>query len=307
MGTNTDLPELYLLKPGDTAARQLTSLNTEILSGKTIAETESFRFVSNDNKFEVEAFLTKPLGLTATSKHPLIVNIHGGPHGQNGPAFNFKNQVYAGAGFAVLQINYRGSTGYGQKFADAVFGDQDGNEGQDILYGVNAAVRRYLWIDRERMGIEGVSYGGQLSDWLITQTNEFKAAIPTAGISNLISYNYMTYYNQYEEMEFGQFFHQGRLMDEAWERSALKHVAAAHTPTMLVHGENDPDVPIAEAEQFFVALKDVGVDTIFVRYPREGHGLHETKHIVDWIDRSLAWYQDHFPKPGSETHTNVQP
>jgi dipeptidyl aminopeptidase/acylaminoacyl peptidase len=108
-------------------------------------------------------------------------------------------------------------------------------------------------------------------------------------------------------MEFGQFFHQGRLMDDAWERSALKHVANAHTPTMLVHGENDPDVPIAEAEQYFVALKDVGVDTIFVRYPREGHGLQETKHIVDWIDRSVTWYKDHFPKAGSESVTNVQP
>ncbi|HEX4232254.1 MAG TPA: prolyl oligopeptidase family serine peptidase [Bryobacteraceae bacterium] len=89
-----------------------------------------------------------------------------------------------------------------------------------MLYCVSAAVRRYLWIDRDRMGIQGVSYGGQLSDWLITQTNEFKAAIPIAGICSLISYNYMTYYNQYEEMEFGQFLTQGRLMDEAWERSA---------------------------------------------------------------------------------------
>ena len=239
----------------------------------TIAEVEAFTFVSNDNKFEVEAFLTKPVGMTATSKHPLIVVIHGGPHGQKGPAFNFKNQVYAAHGWAMLKVNYRGSTGYGQEFADAVFGDQDGNEGQDVLYGVSAAVRRYLWIDRERLGIEGVSYGGQLSDWLITQTNEFKAAIPTAGITNLISYNYMTYYNQYEQMEFGQFLHQGNLMDVAWERSALKHVAAAHTPTMIMHGENDNDVPIAEAEQFYIALKDVGVETVFVRYPREGHGL----------------------------------
>jgi dipeptidyl aminopeptidase/acylaminoacyl peptidase len=306
LSTPGDLAELYL-KAAAHDGVQLTSLNSDVLQGKSIAEVESFRFISNDNKYEIEAFLTKPVGLTAGSKHPLIVNIHGGPHGQNGPAFNFKDQAYAALGWAVLQINYRGSTGYGQKFADAIFGDQDGNEGQDILYGVSAAVRRYLWIDRERMGIEGVSYGGQLSDWLITQTNEFKAAIPTAGISNLISYNYMTYYNQYEEMEFGQFFHQGKLMDDAWERSALKHVANAHTPTMLVHGENDPDVPIAEAEQYFVALKDVGVDTVFVRYPREGHGLHETKHIVDWIDRSVMWYQNHFPKAGSETLTNVQP
>ena len=301
-----DMPELFL-KSGAAAARKLTDLNAEILKGTRLGEVESFRFISNDNKWEVEAFLTKPLGMTATSKHPLIVNIHGGPHGQNGPSFNFKNQVYAARGWATLNVNFRGSTGYGQEFADAVFGDQNGNEGQDVLYGVSAAVRRYLWIDRERMGIEGVSYGGQLTDWLITQTNEFKAAVPIAGISNLISYNYMTYYNQYEEMEFGQFLHQGNLMDFAWERSALKHVAAAHTPTMLMHGENDNDVPIAEAEQFFIALKDVGTEAIFVRYPREGHGLSETGHVIDSIDRCMAWYEKHFPKPGAEGITNVQP
>jgi len=301
-----DTSELYL-KSGNGAPRKLTDLNTQVLAGKQLAEVESFTFISNDNKYEVEAFLTKPLGMTANSKHPLIVNIHGGPHGQNGPAFNFKNQVYAAHGWATLNVNYRGSTGYGQKFADAVFDDQNGNEGQDVLYGVSATVRRNPWIDRERMGIEGVSYGGQLTDWLITQTNEFKAAVPIAGISNLVSYNYMTYYNQYEEMEFGQFLHQSNLMDVAWERSALKHVAAAHTPTMLMHGENDNDVPIAEAEQFFIALKDVGTEAIFVRYPREGHGLSETGHNIDSIDRCIAWYEKHFPKPGAEGVTNVQP
>jgi dipeptidyl aminopeptidase/acylaminoacyl peptidase len=301
-----DPSELYV-KSGSAVPRKLTDLNAELLAGKKIADVESFTFISNDNKYEVEAFLTKPLGTTATSKYPLIVNIHGGPHGQNGPAFNFKNQVYAGRGWATLNVNYRGSTGYGQKFADAVFGDQNGNEGQDVLYGVSAAVRRYPWIDRERLGIEGVSYGGQLTDWLITQTNEFKAAVPIAGISNLVSYNYMTYYNQYEEMEFGQFLHQGNLMDVAWERSALKHVAAAHTPTMLMHGENDNDVPIAEAEQFFIALRDVGTEAVFVRYPREGHGLAETKHNIDSIDRCIAWYEKHFPKPSTEGITNVQP
>ena len=301
-----DLSELYV-KSGSGAPRKLTDLNAQLLAGKQIAEVESFTFVSNDNKYEVEAFLTRPLGMTVTSKHPMIVNIHGGPHGQNGPAFSFKNQVYAAHGWATLNVNYRGSTGYGQRFADAVFGDQNGNEGQDVLYGVSAAVRRNPWVDRERLGIEGVSYGGQLTDWLITQTNEFKAAVPIAGISNLVSYNYMTYYNQYEEMEFGQFLHQGNLMDVAWERSALKHVAAAHTPTMLMHGENDNDVPIAEAEQFFIALKDVGTESIFVRYPREGHGLSETGHNIDSMNRCIAWYEKHFPKPGAEGITNVQP
>jgi dipeptidyl aminopeptidase/acylaminoacyl peptidase len=301
-----DAAELFY-QAGSAAPRRLTDLNHGLLEGKTIAPVEPFSFASNDNKFQVEAFLTQPVAMAPGGKYPMIVVIHGGPHGSNGPAFNFRNQVYAGHGFAVLNVNYRGSTSYGQKFSDAVFGDQDGNEGQDVLYGVSAAVRRYLWIDRERLGIEGVSYGGQLTDWLITQTNEFKAAIPTAGITNLVSYNYMTYYNQYEEMEFGQFLHQGNLMDVAWERSALKHVAAAHTPTLILHGENDNDVPIAEAEQFFVALKDVGVETVLVRYPREGHGLAETKHQIDSMDRSMAWYEKHFPKAGQEGVTNVQP
>ena len=304
--TLRDAAQLYY-KSGAAASRKLTDLNHELLADRSIAEVESFTFVSNDNRFDVEAFLTKPIGMTATSRHPLIVVIHGGPHGANGPGFNFKNQIYAAHGYAVLNVNYRGSTSYGQKFSDAVFGDQDGNEGQDILYGVSAAVRRYLWIDRERLGIEGVSYGGQLTDWLITQTNEFKAAIPTAGIANLVSYNYMTYYNQYEEMEFGQFLHQGNLMDVAWERSAMKHIGAAHTPTLIIHGENDNDVPIAEAEQLFIALKDVGVDTVFLRYPREGHGLSEVKHQIDATDRSITWYEKHFPKPGDEGVTNVQP
>jgi dipeptidyl aminopeptidase/acylaminoacyl peptidase len=303
----SDAGELYFKSGPSAAPRKLTDLNHELLANKTIASVEPFTFISNDNRFEVEAFLTTPVGMTETSKHPMIVVIHGGPHGANGPAFNFKNQVYAGRGFAVLNVNYRGSTSYGQKFADAVFADQNGNEAQDVLYGVSAAVRRYLWIDRDRLGIEGVSYGGQLTDWLITQTNEFKAAIPTAGISNLVSYNYMTYYNQYEEMEFGQFLHQGNLMDLAWERSALKHIAAAHTPTLILHGENDNDVPIAEAEQLFIALKDLGVETVFVRYPREGHGLSETKHQMDAMDRSIAWYEKHFPKAGEGRATNVQP
>lgn len=277
-------------------ARQLTNLNREALSGVDIAPVQNFTFMAADFKFEIEAFLTLPLGRSADSRHPMIVIIHGGPHGQQGPAFNFKSQFYAGRGYATLQVNFRGSTGYGQKFADAVFADQNGQEGMDVLYGVSAALRRNPWIDPARLGVEGNSYGGQLSSWLITQTSIFKAAIPSAAITNIISYNYMTYYNQYEEMEWGMRPHQGNLMDVLWERSALKHVAKVKTPTMMVHGENDNDVPIAEAEQFYIALRDVGVDAILVRYPREGHGVREPKHNVDLMDRSVAWYEKNFAK-----------
>ena len=288
-----DLAQLYV-RDASATSRKLTDLNADVLGGMELAQVESFTFLSNDFGFEVEAFLTRPVGMTEGSIHPLIVSIHGGPHWFRGPGFDFSSQVYAGRGWATLAVNYRGSTGYGQRFADAVFRDQNGDEAMDVLYGVSAAVRRNLWIDRDRMGIEGASYGGQLSAWLITQTNIFKAAIPLAGITNLVSYNYMTYYNQYEEMEWGARPHQDNLMEKLWERSALKCVAQVRTPTLLVHGENDNDVPIAESEQFYIALKDVGVETVFVRYPREGHGLREPKHIVDLIDRSIRWYEAHW-------------
>jgi dipeptidyl aminopeptidase/acylaminoacyl peptidase len=292
----SDLAQLFVVNgaPG-AAARKVTDLNTAVLGGKRVAEVEAFTFVSNDNKFEVEAFLTRPVGFQPSSKYPLIVNIHGGPHGQQGPGFVFKNQVYAARGWASLMVNYRGSTGYGQAFADAVFGDQNGNEAQDVLYGVSAAMRRYPWIDRDRLAVEGTSYGGQLSTWLITQTNIFKAAIPTAAITNLISYNYTTYYNQYEAMTWGVYPHQGDLMDTLLQRSSIRHVAKAHTPTMMVHGEHDNDVPIEEAEQFYIGLHDVGTEAVMVRYPREGHGIRESKHNVDFIDRSIRWYEKHFP------------
>jgi dipeptidyl aminopeptidase/acylaminoacyl peptidase len=289
-----DLAQLHLLA-GD-ERNPLTNLNAAVLTGKTIAEVEPFTFVSNDNRFNIEAFLTRPVGQTPDSKHPMIVMIHGGPHGQQGPAFNFQSQIYAARGWATLMVNYRGSTGYGQAFTDAIFRDQNGDEAQDVLYAVNAAIRRNPWIDRDQLGIEGGSYGGQLTAWLITQTHIFKAAIPNRAITNLVSYNYMTYYNQYEEMEFGLRPHQANLMDELWKRSPLRYVAQVKTPTLLIHGENDNDVPIAEAEQFFIALKDVGVETAMLRYPREGHGLREPKHIVDSIDRSIVWYEQHFPK-----------
>jgi dipeptidyl aminopeptidase/acylaminoacyl peptidase len=297
--SSTDLPQLYLKGPGGDS-RALTDLNRDVLGTKEIAKVEAFTFRSFDGK-EVEAFLTHPLGRTARSKHPLIAVIKGGPHGQDGPSFDYRTQVYANHGWASIKVNYRGSTGYGQAFADAIFGDQDGGEAKDVIYAVEAAVRRYEWIDPERLGLQGGSYGGQLSMWIVTQTNRFKAAIPMYGICNLLSLNYMAYYHDYLAVEFGAFPHQDNLMDVLWERSALKHVAKVKTPVMLVHGENDNDVPIAESEQFYIALKDVGVDTILVRYPREGHGIREIGHQVDLIERSIDWYERHFAPVATTT------
>ena len=288
-------PDLYVQRTSG-GPQQLTTVNKDLFARKKVAPVEAFTFKSFDG-LEVEAFLTKPADLeTATpASHPMIVMIHGGPHGQQGAIFNHKAQVYAARGYAALMVNYRGSTGYGQKFADAIFKDQNGGEAKDVLAAVDAAIAKYPWIDPQRLGVEGGSYGGQLTNWLITQTPRFKAAVPSASISNLVTQNYLSYYHDYLAVEFGAYPHADeKIMDLLWQRSAIRYVSNVKTPVMFIHGDNDNNVNIAEAEQFFIALKDAGVETVMLRYPREGHGLRESTHIVDSIDRSIEWYQRHF-------------
>jgi dipeptidyl aminopeptidase/acylaminoacyl peptidase len=280
----------------------LTTLNRELLTGRQIAAVDAFTFTNEG--LEVEAFLTTPAAARAARPGtvPLIVMMHGGPHGQQGPAFNQKAQVYAGLGWATLMVNYRGSTGYGQAFADAIFRDQNGAEARDVLAGVDAALARYPFLDRARMGLEGGSYGGQLANWIVTRTARFRAAIPSAGISNLVTQNYLAYYHDYLAVEYGAFPHERAradaderlVIDMLWERSPIRYANQVKTPVLFIHGENDNDVPIEEAEQFYIALHDVGVETVMVRYPREGHGLRETRHVADALERSIAWYKKHF-------------
>jgi dipeptidyl aminopeptidase/acylaminoacyl peptidase len=277
--------------PGATPrAQKLVTLNAGLLHDREVAPVEALAF-TGPGGVAVEAFVTLPLGRSATSRHPLIAIVHGGPHGQQGPAFNARAQVYAGLGWASIMVNYRGSTGYGQKHADAIFGDQNGAEADDVVAGIDAALAKYAWLDGDRLGIEGGSYGGQLANWLVTRTDRFKASIPSAGISNLVSFHYMAYYHDYLPVEYGRYPHEGGLVDQLWDRSPLKYAFKVRTPTMFLHGENDNDVPIAESEQFFIALHEVGVPTRLVRYPREGHGLREPAHVIDALERSIAWYR----------------
>jgi dipeptidyl aminopeptidase/acylaminoacyl peptidase len=300
MATPGGPAELYVRRAQGDAA--ITSLNKDVLGAKTVAEVEAFSFPSFDRR-DIEAFLTRPARLDPAVKHPMIVMIHGGPHGQQGPNFNHRSQVYAARGWATLQVNYRGSTGYGQAFSNAIARDQNGGEAKDVLAAVDEALKRYSWIDANRLGVEGGSYGGQLSNWLVTQTDRFKAAVPAASISNLVSHNYMSVYHDYLEQEYDGKPHTGGIMDMLWQRSAIRYVNQVKTPVMFIHGDNDMLVNPAEIEQFYIALKDVGVETIMVRYPREGHGMRESKHLADVIERSIAWYDRHF-KAAARATTN---
>jgi dipeptidyl aminopeptidase/acylaminoacyl peptidase len=295
MTTPTDLAQLYRLSPGREAVR-LSNLNDGLLAKKRLATVEAFTFKSYDER-EIEAFLTVPAGVGGSSarhSHPMIVAIHGGPHGQQGPGFVTKAQIYAAQGYAVLMVNYRGSTGYGQAFANAIARDQNGGEAMDVMRAVDAAIERHSWIDPERLGIEGGSYGGQLTNWIITQTPRFKAAIPWASISNLVSHNYMSVYHDYLEQEYFGKPHTAGIMDMLWLRSPLRFVHQVRTPVLLSHGDNDLLVNPAEIEQYFTALHDVGVEAVMLRYPREGHGMRESQNQVDFAQRSIDWYEKHF-------------
>jgi dipeptidyl aminopeptidase/acylaminoacyl peptidase len=282
--------------------RALTSVNAALLQARPLAPVESLTFTNEG--LQVEAFLTRPVLTveTAPASVPLIVMIHGGPHGQQGPAFNHKAQVYAAQGWATLMVNYRGSTGYGQAFADAIFRDQNGAEARDVLAGVDAALARHAWLDASRLAVEGGSYGGQLTNWLVTQTDRFRAAVPSAGISNLVTQNYLAYYHDYLAVEYGDFPHRDGIIDMLWERSPIRLAHRVKTPVLFLHGEHDNDVPIEEAEQFYIALHDVGTRAVMVRYPREGHGLQEARHIIDALTRSMAWYREHFRPSPSPLH-----
>jgi dipeptidyl aminopeptidase/acylaminoacyl peptidase len=207
----------------------------------------------------------------------------------NGYSFNATVQALAAKGYGVLLINPRGSSGYGQKFSDGCVNDWGGGDYRDLMRGVDVALEKFPFLDKDRMGVMGGSYGGYMTNWIVTQTDRFKAAIASASLSNLISFYSTSLYQDLIHAEFGGLPWDN--YDKLWERSPIKHIKNVKTPTMLVHGEADNDVHITQAEELYTALKMRGVDTVLVRYPREGHGIREPQHRVDNLQRVLDWFE----------------
>lgn len=266
---------------------ELTGHNAVFEHGHDLVEPEEMIFKSIDGN-SIQGWLMKPLGWRADRKYPMILSIHGGPHGMYGYAFSPTFQVYAARGYAVLYLNPRGSSGYGQKFSDGTINEWGGGDYRDLMAGVDEALRRYPWIDGNRLGVTGGSYGGFMTNWIITQTPRFKAAVSAASVSNLISFYSTSLYQDLVHAEFGGFPWDN--YDLLWQWSPLRYVRQAQTPTMFIHGEQDNDVHITQAEEMYMGLRRRGVETVLVRYPREGHGLREPRHRVDSLERTLAWF-----------------
>lgn len=284
------LDDVYIADLDGRNERKLTNLNESLWKQLQLADVERFTYQSADN-WDVDGFLVKPIGWQEGKKYPLILSVHGGPAGQYGVDWYHEFQVYAAKGYAVMFTNPRGSTGYGQKFERGISGEWGGKDYQDVMNGVDAALKKYPWLDAERMGVTGGSYGGFMTNWIVGHTDRFKAAVTLRSVVNFIS-DEGTRDGAYGHTEDfgGDLFEK---FDLFWDRSPLKYAKNVKTPTLILHSDNDFRVPLEQGEQWFRALKHFGVTTEIVMFPRENHNLTragEPKHLVESLNWQLYWF-----------------
>ena len=272
----------------------LTSLNEDVLSGKAMATVEELQATSSVDGRSIQAWLAKPAGFDGSKKYPLILEIHGGPHAAYGPHFSGEVQLYAAAGYMVLYVNPRGSTSYGQDFANLIHHNYPSQDYDDLMDVVNATVGLGN-VDEDQLYITGGSGGGTLTAWSVGKTNRFRAAVVAKPVINWASFvltadfsNYFTKY-WFAEMPWENPTHY-------WQRSPLSLVGNVQTPTMLLTGENDHRTPMSETEQYYQALKLRGVDSVMVRIPKSGHGIAaKPSNLVQKVGNVLAWFEKYAP------------
>jgi dipeptidyl aminopeptidase/acylaminoacyl peptidase len=267
-------------------AKKITWANPQIRDF-ALAKTRVMKWKGPDN-LDIEGLLVYPLVYDEGKRYPLILQIHGGPYGRFTDTFNnVRSQLWAANGYAVLMPNPRGSTGYGARFATANIGDWGGKDFKDIMAGVDTLIARGI-ADPDKLVVMGGSYGGFMTFWAISQIDRFKAAIGHAGISDWYSFHGQS--DVPGLMEYGLGGQPWASAENYRKWSPMTHVERVKTPILITHGERDLRVPIAQAEQYYRALKKRGVETVFLRYPREGHGIQEPNHQIDLFRRQLEWF-----------------
>jgi dipeptidyl aminopeptidase/acylaminoacyl peptidase len=284
------LDDLYISSLDGSGERQLTHVNSDLWAQLELQPVERLPYKSTDG-WAVDGFFVKPLGWQAGKKYPMVLVIHGGPEGMFGVDWYHEFQVYAAKGYAVFFCNPRGSTGYGEKFERGEINNWGGMDYQDIMAGVDAALKQYPWLDANDLGVTGGSYGGYMTNWIVSHTNRFKAAVTLRSVSNFISdegtrdgaYGHEDYF---KGIVFDDF-------DQYWDVSPLKYARNVHTPTLILHSDNDFRVPVEQGEQWFRALQHYGVPSELVLFPRENHNLTRTgepKHLVESLNWQLYWF-----------------
>jgi dipeptidyl aminopeptidase/acylaminoacyl peptidase len=286
--SSTTPPELWLWDQKN-EPKQISHLN-EAWKQFTLSAPEFYKYKSFDG-LEIEAALLKPLGSSAKSKLPLIALIHGGPTGNWQDSIETWGQLLAARGYAVFYPNIRGSSGYGQKFIELNRGDWGGGDYRDVMAGVDDLVARGI-ADPDKLAIGGWSYGGYMSEWAITQTTRFKAAVSGAGLSNLISEYGTERGPSYDEWFYGVPYEHDKITGFL-NSSPFVYLKNAKTPTLILQGDADPIDPLGQSQELYRGLKRYGVETELVVYPRELHGFQEEKHLLDRLNRILSWYDKH--------------
>lgn len=288
----TDRPDEIFLSNGNDLTR-LTKTNDALFAQLRLAQVDYVHFKSKDGT-PVSGYLYKPVGYTPGKKVPTLLNPHGGPVGQYSASFYHLAELFAANGYAVLLPNPRGSSGYGQKFCEAIFADWGNKDFQDDMAMVDYAVAQGI-ADPDKLGVGGWSYGGMSTDFIIAQTTRFKGAISGASIA-LISTGFG--HDQYQK---DYFYELGYPWENkaTWEKiSPFYRIKNITTPTLFMGGDIDWNVPIIGSEQMYQALKSLGRTTELVVYPGEYHGFTTPSHIKDRLERNLAWYA-HYVKGDS--------
>src|SRR5262245_32502221 len=280
--TAPQAPELWV-KPPNGGARAVTDLNATWKSIPAVAP-ELVKYKSFDG-LDIEAALLKPPAPSAQPR-PFVVLVHGGPTGRWSDSFEPWGQLLVARGYAVLYPNVRGSTGYGQRFVEMNRADWGGGDFKDVMAGVDWAVARGI-ADPNRLGIGGWSYGGYMAAWAVTQTTRFKAAVSGAPVIDMASEFGTENGSAYDEWFYGTPYEK---LDGFIKSSPITFVKNVRTPTLLLQGTDDETDPIGQSQQFYRGLKRYNVETDFVLYPREPHGLREEKHLLDRLTRVVAWF-----------------
>ncbi|MDP9242156.1 MAG: S9 family peptidase, partial [Actinomycetota bacterium] len=290
--TATTLSELF------TGDRKLTDVGKAFVTGREIVAPERFTATSEDGA-EVEAWIIRPAGFTEGKRCPVLLNIHGGPFTQYGNKFFDEFQVYAGAGYAVVYANPRGSSGYTEEWGRAIRGPLDGPgwgsvDYDDAMAVTDEALRRFTFCDPERVGVMGGSYGGFLTSWIVGHTDRFTAAISERAVNNWVS--------QWGSSDVGwDKGYIGKFMFEdvdAWLKiSPITYATEITTPLLILHSENDLRCPIEQGEQLFTTLRLLKRDVELVRFPEESHELTRSgspvhrvmrfEIVLDWLARYL--------------------
>jgi dipeptidyl aminopeptidase/acylaminoacyl peptidase len=286
MGQVNQPQELFTLNNGN--LEQITNISDETLRNVGRAEVEKLQFTSADGT-PVDAFFVRPLNYQSGKKYPTILWLHGGPASQFTYSYSEVAQLYAANGYAVIMPNPRGSTGYGQEFAHGTVAKWGEKDFEDVMAAVDHGIGIGL-VDADRMGVGGWSYGGILTNYVITQTTRFKAAMSGASLG-LITANYgHDHYQLMYELEFGLPWEEP---ERYVELSPFSKIEAITTPTLWMGGALDWNVPIINSEQMYIGMKRLGRDTQLVVYPDEHHGIRRPTFEKDRLERWLAWYDAH--------------